>query len=74
LAERLTARRYLALLAARYADPVVVEPPDLLIAPRLGFTNALQFGRIGPSAAIGERDARLALAGIGLAEASVHAA
>ena len=73
-AERLTARRYLALLAARYADPVVVEPPDLLIAPRLGFTNALQFGRIGPSAAIGERDARLALAGIGLAEASVHAA
>jgi NTE family protein len=74
LAERLTARRYLALLAARYADPVVVEPPDLLIAPRLGFTNALQFGRIGPSAAIGERDARLALAAIGLAEASVHAA
>jgi predicted acylesterase/phospholipase RssA len=73
-AERLTARRYLALLAARYADPVVVEPPDLLIAPRLGFTNALQFGRIGPSAAIGERDARLALARIGLAEASVHAA
>jgi len=73
-AERLTARRYLGLLAARWADPVVVEPPDLLIAPRLGFTNALQFGRIGPAAAIGERDARLALAGIGLAEASVHAA
>jgi predicted acylesterase/phospholipase RssA len=72
--ERLTARRYLGLLAARYADPVVVEPPDLLIAPRLGFTNALQFGRIGPAAAAGERDARLALAGIGLAEASVHAA
>ena len=73
-AERLTARRYLGLLAARYADPVVVEPPDLLIAPRLGLTNALQFGRIGPAAAIGERDARLALAGIGLVEASVHAA
>jgi NTE family protein len=73
-AERLTARRYLGLLAARWAEPVVVEPPDLLIAPRLGFTNALQFGRIGPAAAIGERDARLALAGIGLSEVSVHAA
>ena len=73
-AERLTARRYLGLLAARYADPVVTEPPDLLIAPRLGFTNALQFGRIGPSAAIGERDARLALAGIGIEDASVNAA
>jgi predicted acylesterase/phospholipase RssA len=76
-AERLTARRYLALLAARYADPVVSEPPDVLIAPRLGFTNALQFGRIGPAAAIGERDAREVLAGLGLrepAEASVHAA
>jgi NTE family protein len=76
-AERLTARRYLALLAARYADPVVSEPPDVLIAPRLGFTNALQFGRIGPAAAVGERDAREVLAGLGLrepAEASVHAA
>ena len=76
-ADRLTARRYLALLAARYADPVVDEPPDLLIAPRLGFTNALQFGRIGPAAAAGERDARETLAAIGLTpapEASVHAA
>jgi predicted acylesterase/phospholipase RssA len=73
-AERLTARRYLGLLAARWADPVVVEPPDLLIAPRLGFTNALQFGRVVPVAAIGERDARLALAGIGLAGAPDHAA
>jgi NTE family protein len=73
-AERLTARRYLGLLAARWADPVVVDPPDLLIAPRLGFTNALQFGRVVPVAAIGERDGRLALAGIGLTEASVDAA
>jgi predicted acylesterase/phospholipase RssA len=73
-AERLTARRYLGLLTARWADPVVVEPPDLLIAPRLGFTNALQFGRVVPVAAIGERDARLALGGIGLSEASGHAA
>jgi NTE family protein len=73
-AERLTARRYLGLLAARWADPVVVEPPDLLIAPRLGFTNALQFGRVMPVAAIGERDALLALAGIGLVDESGHAA
>jgi predicted acylesterase/phospholipase RssA len=76
-AHRLTARRYLGLLAARYADPVVSEAPDLLIAPRLGMTNALQFGRIGPAAAIGERDARQALAELGLearAEGSVNAA
>jgi NTE family protein len=72
--ERLTARRYLGLLAARWADPVVVEPPDLLIAPRLGFVNALQFGRVVQVAAMGERDARLALAAIGLAGAPEHAA
>jgi NTE family protein len=63
--QRLTARRYLSLLAARWAEPVVVEPPDLLIAPRLGRMNALQFGRIGPAIAIGERDTLAALATIG---------
>ena len=76
-AERLTARRFLGLLTARWADPVVVEPPDLLIAPRLGWMNALQFGRISPAIEIGERDARLALATIDAperSEASVHAA
>jgi NTE family protein len=62
---RLTARRYLSLLTARWADPVVVEPPDLMIAPRLGRMNALQFGRVGPAIAIGERDALAALATIG---------
>lgn len=62
--DRLTARRYLALLTNRWADPVVREPPDLLIAPRLGMMNALQFGRIAPAVAIGERDALLALAAI----------
>jgi len=72
--QRLTARRYLGLLAARWTDPVVVEPPDLLIAPRLGNANALHFGHIADLAAIGERDAHLALAGIGLTEASDHAA
>ena len=63
--ERLTARRYLSLLTARWAEPVVVEPADLLIAPRLGRMNALHFGRIGPAIAIGERDTVEALEGIG---------
>jgi hypothetical protein len=62
--ERLTARRYLSLVTARWADPVVVEPPDVLIAPRLGRMNALQFGRIGPAIAIGERDTVAALRAI----------
>lgn len=63
---RLTARRYLSLVAERWAEPVVAEPPDLMIAPRLERMNALQFGRVGPAVAIGERDARAALATIGL--------
>jgi hypothetical protein len=62
--ERLTARRYLSLVTARWADPVVVEPPDVLIAPRLGRMNALQFGRIGPAIAIGELDTVAALRAI----------
>ncbi len=72
---RLTARRYLSLLAARWAEPVVVETPDLLIAPRLGRMNALQFGRIGAAIAIGERDTLAALATIGApnhSEVPVH--
>lgn len=60
----LTARRYLGLLTARWADPVVAVPPDVLIAPRLGRLNALQFGQIDRAVAIGERDAREALATI----------
>lgn len=63
--QRLTARRFLSLVTARWADPVVVEPPDVLIAPRLGRMNALQFGRIGPAIAIGERDTVAALRGLG---------
>lgn len=59
--DRLTARRYLALLAARWADPVVHEPPDVLIAPRLGWLSALQYSRAAEAAAIGERDAGLVL-------------
>jgi len=60
-ADPLTARRYLALLATRWAEPVHEEPADLLIAPRLGMTSALQFGRIGQMVERGERDARLVL-------------
>ncbi|MDQ3688585.1 MAG: patatin-like phospholipase family protein [Chloroflexota bacterium] len=63
--DRLTARRYLALLTGRWADPVVHQAPDLLIVPRLGRMNALQFSRVSDAIAIGERDARLALATIG---------
>jgi predicted acylesterase/phospholipase RssA len=61
-AERLTARRFLGLLTHRWADPVVVEPPDLLIRPRLGMMTAWHFGRTAPAIAIGERDAREVLA------------
>jgi hypothetical protein len=60
-ADRLTARRYLALLAARWADPVTHDPPDVLIAPRLGWLSALQYSRAIEAAAIGERDAGLVL-------------
>ena len=59
--DRLTARRYLALLAARWADPVTHDPPDVLIAPRLGWLSALQYSRAIEAAAIGERDAGLVL-------------
>jgi NTE family protein len=62
----LTARRYLALLAARWAEPVHEEPPDLLIRPRLGFVPAWDFTRVGPMAARGYRDARTAIAQAGL--------
>src|SRR5918992_1197789 len=66
--ERLTARRYLSLLTARWAEPVVTEPPDLLIAPRLGRMNALMFRRIDDALAIGERDTLAALDTIGAPE------
>jgi NTE family protein len=65
-ADRLTARRFLALLATRWADPIVDEPPDVLIRPDLGRTNALRFGRSGPNIAAGERQARLVLDALGV--------
>jgi NTE family protein len=70
--QRLTARRYLGLLTARWADPIVNLPPDLRIAPRLGRLNALQFSQVDRAVAIGERDARLALATIGLNHATLR--
>jgi NTE family protein len=64
--DALSARRYLALLTTRWADPVHVEAPDLLIRPRLGFTLAWQFDRVERMVALGYRDARAALAEAGL--------
>lgn len=63
-ARPLTARGYLGLLAARWADPVVEVPPDLRIAPDLGHMNALQFGQVDRAVAAGARDGRAALATI----------
>ena len=59
--DALTARRFLALLAARWADPIVDEPPDVLIRPDLGRTNALQFGRSAHAIIAGEREAAAVL-------------
>jgi NTE family protein len=72
----LTARRYLALVTARWAEPVVDEPPDLMIRPRLGRMSALQFSRVQPAVEIGERDAGEILDAVVAArsEASAHAA
>jgi NTE family protein len=72
--DRLSARRYLGLLTARWAEPVVSVPPYVLIAPRLGWMNALQFGHVDRAVAIGERDARLALATIGFTQVGQESA
>jgi NTE family protein len=72
-AYRLTARRYLALLATRWADPVHVEAPDLLIRPRLGLTPSWQFASVGRMVELGYRDARAAILEAGLS-AERHAA
>jgi len=64
-ADALTARRFLALLAARWADPVVDEPPDVLIVPRLGRTNALNFARSRATVAAGESETRAVLDALG---------
>jgi NTE family protein len=66
-ADALTARRYAALLATRWADPVHLEAPDLLIRPRLGLTTGMQFARVTRMVELGYRDAREALEQAGLA-------
>ena len=60
----LSLRRYLALLTAHLAEPVLREPPDLLIAPNLGLTTAWQFSRVGPMVERGYRAARVAIHGL----------
>lgn len=72
-ADGLTARRYLALLATRWADPVHAEAPDLLIRPRLGLTPSWHFARVGRMVELGYRDAQAALLQAGLS-AERHAA
>lgn len=71
LGDRLTARRYLALLSQRWADPVHFETPDLLIQPDLGRAQAWWFGRIGPLVERGLAATRQAIEQEGV---SVHAA
>ena len=65
-ADALTARRYAALLATRWADPVHIEAPDLMIRPRLGFSTGLRFGRVGRMVELGHRGARAVLLDAGL--------
>jgi NTE family protein len=64
--QQLTARRYFSLLTQRWADPVVADPPDLLIRPRLGLSSALRFSQVAQASAIGYRDAKTALQEVGL--------
>jgi len=64
--DTLTARRYAALLATRWADPVHVEAPDLMIRPRLGFSTGIRFGRVARMVELGHRDARAALLDAGM--------
>ena len=63
--DELTARRFAALLAVRWAEPVHAEAPDLMIRPRLGFTSGLHFGRVTRMVELGYRDARAALLAAG---------
>jgi predicted acylesterase/phospholipase RssA len=64
-ADGLSARRYLSLLALRWADPVRRDPPDLLIRPRLGLAPAWRFGGVRQLSARGYRDAVAALQAAG---------
>lgn len=73
-ADALTARRYAALLATRWADPVHVEEADLMIRPRLGLNSGLQFGRVARMVELGYRDARAAMLAAGVGADELHVA
>lgn len=60
---RLTLRRYLALVAAQLAEPVLHEAPDVLITPNLGLTTAWQFSRVAPMVERGHAATAAALRG-----------
>ncbi|MGH2463471.1 MAG: patatin-like phospholipase family protein [Candidatus Limnocylindria bacterium] len=62
--ERLGARRYAALLAARITDPVVEVPADLLIVPNLRGVSWVRFGNVETPRRRGYEAARRALAGV----------
>jgi hypothetical protein len=61
--ERLGARRYTALLAARITDPVVDARADLLIVPNLRGVSWVRFGDVETPRRRGYQAAQRALAG-----------
>ena len=63
--DALTARRFAALLATRYAEPVHAEDADLMIRPRLGLTPGWQFDRVARMVELGHRDALATLLAAG---------
>jgi NTE family protein len=65
-ADVLTARRFAALLATRYAEPVHAEDADLMIRPRLGLTPGWQFDRVAKMVELGHRDALATLRAVGV--------
>jgi len=62
--ERLGARRYTALLAARITDPVVDARADLLIVPNLRGVSWVRFGDVETPRRRGYQAAQRALAGM----------
>jgi NTE family protein len=65
--ERLGARRYVALLAARITDPVVDARADLLIVPNLRGVSWVRFGDVETPRRRGYQAAQRALAGMSIA-------
>jgi NTE family protein len=65
--ERLGARRYVALLAARITDPVVDARADLLIVPNLRGVSWVRFGDVETPRRRGYQATQRALAGMSIA-------